>query len=153
MPNHDTVPTKIICHAHTGYRRAGLAFNHGENHIDTSAITPTQWAMLKDDPRLSVSEGISTTQVPISDPPSSPPDSQGALEPVGLSDDLASGIAKDLTEAIGLLSPDDKTHFTTSGKPQTDALTQLMGGPVSASQRDAAWTVYKQATAAESKDK
>ncbi len=45
----------VMCLAHTGYRRAGLAFNRGENRYAADELSESQLAQIKADPRLKVS--------------------------------------------------------------------------------------------------
>lgn len=56
-----------------------------------------------------------------------------------------SEIDKDLVEAIGLLDPKDKAHFTENGVPSCNALSELLGRKVSKEERDAAFAASKQA--------
>ena len=56
-----------------------------------------------------------------------------------------SEIDKDLVEAIGLLDPKDKSHFTESGEPSCNALSELLGRKVSKDERNAAFAAFKQA--------
>lgn len=46
---------------------------------------------------------------------------------------------QDVVTAISKLSPDNENHWTASGKPQTGALSEIVGKAVSASMRDKAW--------------
>lgn len=50
-----------------------------------------------------------------------------------------------LQKAAEGLSPNNPAHYTKAGKPQTQALTELMGWPVTAADRDAAFPEAKQA--------
>ena len=50
--------------------------------------------------------------------------------------------------AIAGLDPDDKAHFTKSGKPDAKALSEVVGFSVSAKARDAAWSAYQAVKAA-----
>lgn len=43
-----------------------------------------------------------------------------------------------VAEAIAQLDPENPEHYTKGGKPQTSALEQILGRPVSAAERDAA---------------
>jgi len=59
-----------------------------------------------------------------------------------------SEIDKDLVEAIGLLDPEDKSHFTEGGEPSCNALSELLGRKVSKDERNAAFAAFKQAVEA-----
>lgn len=119
----------VVCAAHSGYRRAGVALNQGRNLFDADTFTQAQLAMLEGDPRLEVfEEGAPSSS-------GSSGQEKGLLEP--------NGVPTSLVDAIKRLNPDDKNHFTNSGKPQTDALSTLMEAPVSAVERDSAWDEFK----------
>lgn len=121
----------VICHAHTGYRRAGMAFSKGENTLKPDSITQTQLAQLKADPRLKVTlaeDALSSS--PINEP------TGGNQSDGDLGD---SALPANLVEAIQRLDPSNTEHFTTSGKPTTEALSELMQTKVSAAERDEAW--------------
>lgn len=121
----------VICHAHTGYRRAGMAFSKGENTLKPDSITQTQLAQLKADPRLKVTlaeDALSSS--PINEP------TGGNQSDGDLGD---STLPANLVEAIQRLDPSNTEHFTTSGKPATEALSELMQTKVSAAERDEAW--------------
>ena len=51
--------------------------------------------------------------------------------------------AETLRDAIAQLDPSNTDHFTSSNKPQCDALETLMGRPVKAAERDEAWAEYQ----------
>lgn len=55
-----------------------------------------------------------------------------------------SEIDKDLVEAIGLLDPKDKSHFTEGGEPSCNALSELLGRKVSKDERNTAFAAFKQ---------
>lgn len=46
--------------------------------------------------------------------------------------------------AIASLDLDDPDHFTTAGKPRTDALEEILGKPVSAALRDKAFEAFEE---------
>ena len=48
-----------------------------------------------------------------------------------------------IVDLIESLDPDDPSLWTKSGKPATEALTELLGIPVSADMRDAAWKICR----------
>ncbi|PTP90089.1 MULTISPECIES: HI1506-related protein [Vibrio] len=140
---------EVICLAHTNYRRAGIAFQHGENRIESERITSTQLEQLKADPRLKVTvEKGEALQSDISNIESGhQPGPLDAITPpsyiAGASakegNELLTTTVNNLIDAIQLLDPSNTEHFTTSGKPQVDALSELMGVKVSATERDQAW--------------
>jgi hypothetical protein len=114
--------------AHTGYRRAGLALVKGENTIPADTITETQLAQLKADPRLKITvqeEGGSA---------GTDGDQSLLLDQGSVPDTLAT--------AIALLDPANVDHFTSTGKPQIDALETLLGHKVTAAERDEAWETF-----------
>ena len=123
--------------AHDGYRRAGMALKAGENILEAGALTCSQLAMLKADPRLAVS-------YPEADTADSTP---GAVVQGSLSDGVTGEEVKQqitLISAISQLDPENPAHFTTSNKPQVDVLEKLTGQSVTASERDDAWADYQQ---------
>ncbi|AYV12988.1 HI1506-related protein [Shewanella algae] len=120
-----------ICLAHDGYRRAGVAFVRGENVLSDD-LSDEQLAAIKADPRIRVqtAEGISEPALV---------STQGSMDTTDGNTPLT------FAEAIAKLAPDNKEHFTSGNKPQTAALTQLMGKPISAAERDALWQSYQDA--------
>lgn len=143
----------VYCLAHTNYRRAGMAFSHGENMLEPGTITNNQLRQLEADPRLKVTVAESETlQGDISnvesghqsgplDALTSPSDLTELFAQAG--DELLQTKPKTLADAIQLLDPSNTEHFTTSGKPQVDALSELMGVKVSATERDEAWALVQ----------
>ncbi|HHC6618075.1 TPA: HI1506-related protein [Vibrio parahaemolyticus] len=125
----------VICHAHTGYRRAGMAFSKGENTLKPDSITQTQLVLLKADPRLKVTVAEDALSSPSFNEPTSGNQSDGDLG--------NSTLPANLVEAIQRLDPSNAEHFTTSGKPTTEALSELMQTKVSASERDEAWETFQ----------
>ncbi len=136
--------------AHTGYRRAGVAFKQGENSFPETAFTESQLAQLKADARLSVSfvaaGEIQTGQIASNSTDEGTLDGSNALSGV-IDGDTTGPSANEstvsLVDAIGLLNPDDESHFTKGGKPEIKALEALIGGSVTAAERDAAWEEFK----------
>ncbi|MCR9487228.1 HI1506-related protein [Vibrio alginolyticus] len=124
----------VICHAHTGYRRAGMAFSKGENTLKPGSITNTQLAQLKADQRLKVSV-IESEELEESNKAGSGNSDSGPVDG-GL-------LPGSLVEAIQRLDPSNTEHFTTSGKPTTEALSELMQTKVSAAERDEAWETFQ----------
>lgn len=49
-----------------------------------------------------------------------------------------------LVKKMGLLDKDNKEHWTNDNKPDTRALSKLMGSAVSAADRDRAWDLYQE---------
>lgn len=45
----------------------------------------------------------------------------------------------ELRNAISKLDPDNNDHWTTTGKPQTDALSDIIGRRIKSKERDEAW--------------
>lgn len=126
----------VICHAHTGYRRAGMAFSKGENTLKPDSITQTQLAQLKADPRLKVTVAEDALSSSTINEPTGGNQSDGDLG--------NSTLPANLVEAIQRLDPSNTEHFTTSGKPTTEALSELMQTKVSAAQRDEAWAFIQE---------
>nr|WP_086937490.1 HI1506-related protein [Thaumasiovibrio occultus] len=119
----------VICAAASGYRRAGMAFERGENHIEATAVTDTQLAQLSADPRLTVNRPDAQASAPTTPPKSL------------VSGELGEPLTFEL--AVAQLSQDNPDHFTSGGKPQVNALETLMQQPVSAKQRDEWWQAYQ----------
>ena len=126
----------VICHAHTGYRRAGMAFSKGENTLKPDSITQTQLAQLKADPRLKVTLAEDALSSAALNEPAGGDQSDGDLGD--------STLPANLEEAIQRLDPSNTEHFTTSGKPTTEALSELMQTKVSAAERDEAWAFIQE---------
>ncbi|MCG9722114.1 HI1506-related protein [Shewanella sp. Isolate7] len=114
----------VVCLAHDGYRRAGMALKRGENSIPLDDLSEAQVAALKADKRLRVSE----SEVASEEGRVDVPDGDKALS---------------FSDAIAKLDPDNRDHFTGGGKPQCAALEALMGKAISASERDALWAEYQ----------
>lgn len=53
----------------------------------------------------------------------------------------------DVLNAIHGLTPGDKGHWTRGGVPDAKVLSEKLGRTVSAADRDAAWALYREATA------
>ncbi|MBY6223563.1 HI1506-related protein [Ferrimonas balearica] len=124
---------RVVCLAHTGYRRAGLAFEKGDNTLDATGLTEAQLAQITADPRLRLEgQGDSVSAV------------SGAA--------ISSAPALTLAQALAQLQPDNPDHFTQSGKPKTEALEALVKQPVSAKARDSVWAEYQAANAAQGED-
>lgn len=51
---------------------------------------------------------------------------------------------KEVVSAISKLIPDNEDHWTTSGKPQTGALSEVVGKDVNAELRDRAFSAWKE---------
>lgn len=125
----------VICHAHTGYRRAGVAFSKGENALKPDSITQTQLVQLKADPRLKVTVAESALSSTTLDESTGGNPSDGDL--------VDSALPANLVEAIQRLDPSNTEHFTAGGKPSTEALSELMQTKVSAAERDEAWETFQ----------
>jgi hypothetical protein len=70
----------------------------------------------------------------------------GALAPFKVSSQPAGGDKpklQDVVSAISKLSPNNDDHWTTSGKPQTGALSEIVGKAVSADLRNRAFTAWE----------
>ena len=50
---------------------------------------------------------------------------------------------RSVAEAVGMLDPGNKKHWTRRGKPRVDALTRLMGRRVTAAERNVAWKAFR----------
>ena len=112
------------------FRRCGINFKAQEPTIlSAPPLSPEQIQRLKDEPMLKV------TDLAAGD--ASEPSNQSANDP-GLS----------LLEAIDQLNLDDKSLWLkSSGAPSTEALEAIVGHPVSAAERDQAWSDYQSQTA------
>lgn len=113
----------VVCTAHTGYRRAGVAFIKGENSLPLADLTDEQIAAFKADKRLRLS--------------------MVDVESKAGSAELADGVkALTFAEAIAKLDSNNQEHFTTGGKPQCAALEALMAKVITAGERDTLWGEY-----------
>lgn len=128
----------VINAAHDRYRRAGIGFSKGENVFQPDTLSGAQIAAIEADPRLRISERAAGAPDPTKET-GGPSDPQGTVDTDGVDSPVT------LAAAIGLLDPENEDHFTKSGKPQLDALAGLMGKPVSAAERDAAWQALTEA--------
>ncbi|WP_065204251.1 HI1506-related protein [Shewanella woodyi] len=154
MPISNTTATNtlrlavITCFAHNGYRRAGIGFCKGENKFNADDFSESQLEQLNGDPRLKLifiePDAVQTTILPDSSSGQTvdlQANKTRSKEGPTLSGDLGATFA----DAVAKLEPDNKAHFTGSGKPQCEALSELMGKPVSASERDLWWTEFQAA--------
>ncbi|WP_412522361.1 HI1506-related protein [Shewanella algae] len=138
-----TTAVIVTCLAHSGYRRAGVGLAKGENRFEADTFTEAQLAQLSADPRLKVvAADAGETQADTSTL------SQGTLASATVDGGVSTGMS--FSDAIAKLNPDDKAHFTGAGKPQCDALSELMGKSVTASERDGLWTEHLAAKQSES---
>ncbi|WP_298769673.1 HI1506-related protein [uncultured Shewanella sp.] len=131
---------KILNLAHTGYRRAGLAFTKGENVLLN--LDKAQLAQIKADPRLKLlSKNAPTANSQTSSGALDDRASAAPLTPAKSTneqDDSAQVFA-----AIASLELANKDHFTVSGKPQAAELEKRLNCSVSASERDEMWQAYQ----------
>lgn len=132
--------------AHSGYRRAGIAFAKGDNVVESP--TEAQIQQIANDKRLvlqGASETESTTQTDMVGADNSL--QQGVGEPAQITGD-GSGEAlpeiPPLAEVINTLAIDGTLELTKSGKPEVAQLEEVNQTSVSAAERDAAWEYYKQ---------
>ena len=121
-----------ICLAHDGYRRGGVAFVRGENQLPDD-LSAAQLAAIAADPRIKLQAEPLSESALVS--------TQGRVDAANSDTPLS------FAEAVAKLAPDNKEHFTSGNKPQTAALTQLMGKQISAAERDALWQSYQAAQA------
>lgn len=114
--------------APAGYRRGGRAWRPGEQVVARSALSPSQWQQVANDPYLLVAG-----------PEEAAGDSEagGGVEPHSLGERLT------LAQALAELDPADTADFTVNGLPQLDALARLTGRKVTAAERDEAWQAHK----------
>lgn len=125
----------VVSRQPNGYRRAGLAFNKGDNPLSLAELSDEQVAAIKADTRLKVFE----TSMAV--------DSTGSLDipngdPSLTSQDTTAPVPLSFAEAIAKLDKANNEHFTSSGKPQCSALEALMGQAISAAERDAQWAAF-----------
>ncbi|MCG6213432.1 HI1506-related protein [Vibrio furnissii] len=135
----ETNPIIIVKNAaHTGYRRAGLALEQGENRFDKAKVTDAQLAQLKADPRLAITiETGETTPTG---------ETSGALDGSNQPTSLVNVAMQPLVDAIKQLDPENEGHFTKAGKPELKPLSAILGREVKAAERDEVWNII-QATA------
>lgn len=123
----------VINSGRAGYRRAGFSLAAGRNELDAAKVDEAKLAKLQADSRLTV----------IVPSPSAASDSAAGLLATS---ELPTAVAVEqqaLLAAMAQLEPDNPDHFTTTGKPQVDVLGALLGEPISAAERDAAWEQYQ----------
>ncbi|MCL1048461.1 HI1506-related protein [Shewanella abyssi] len=114
----------VVCMAHSGYRRAGVALTKGDNPLPLADLSDQQIAAFKADKRLRVS--------------------QADVAPTTGSVELSDGVkALSFAEAIAKLDSNNRDHFTAGGKPQCAALEALMAKAITASERDTLWSEYQ----------
>lgn len=114
----------VVCMAHSGYRRAGVALTKGDNPLSLADLSDQQITAFKADKRLRVS--------------------QVDVAPTAGSVELSDGVkALTFTETIAKLDSDNREHFTAGGKPQCAALEALMAKAITASERDTLWSEYQ----------
>ncbi|MDR8523475.1 HI1506-related protein [Shewanella fidelis] len=113
----------VVCTAHTGYRRAGIALTKGDNHLPLADLSDKQITAFKADKRLRVS--------------------MADVAPTAGNAELADGVkALTFAEAIAKLDSNNQEHFTAGGKPQCAALEALMTKVITAGERDTLWGEY-----------
>ncbi len=110
--------TLTITARRDGFRRAGRAWSTEPTTVEASDFSEEQITALRSDPMLTVSENGKAGGASPSD------------------DDLS---VDDVIAAIRRLDPNNPEHYTKSGKPQTDALSESLGREVSAKLRDKAF--------------
>lgn len=126
----------VVSRQPNGYRRAGLAFNKGDNPLSLAELSDEQVAAIKADTRLKVFETSMAVDSPGSlDIPNSDPS-------LTSTDTTTASVPLSFAEAIAKLDKANNEHFTSSGKPQCSALEALMGQPISAAERDAQWAAF-----------
>ncbi|WP_407546546.1 HI1506-related protein [Vibrio parahaemolyticus] len=136
--------------AHTGYRRAGVAFKKGDNRLCSVDFTDSQLAMLDKDPRLSVQKLAATSDTHadvnlqagplVGSIPSVSVDSQETgSSKQALDIDAAAQLA--VQGAMFQLESDNPAHWTKGGKPEINALSAILERKVTAAERDDAWNV------------
>ncbi|WP_299001782.1 HI1506-related protein [uncultured Shewanella sp.] len=140
--------TKILNLAHTGYRRAGIAFTKGENALPK--LDKAQLAQIEADPRLKLLSKAGVSALADDSQAQSGALDAGAsaapltpAESTNEQDDNAQDDSAQVFSAIASLSLDNKDHFTVSGKPQAAELEKRLNRSVSASERDAMWQAYQ----------
>lgn len=113
-----------------GFRRAGIAHPETATDYPDGRFTAAELDQLRAEPMLVVEEWqVLDSEEGRPDPAAPPDDSQSGqvLTPVRV------------TEAIERLDPQNTAHWNRNGAPQCEALSEVLGQPVSAALRDAAW--------------
>ncbi|MCZ4339651.1 HI1506-related protein [Shewanella colwelliana] len=114
----------VVCMAHSGYRRAGIALTKGDNLLPLANLSDQQIAAFKADKRLRVS--------------------MADVAPAPGSVELSDGDKTlSFSEAITKLDRENRDHFTAGGKPQCAALEGLMSKAITAAERDSLWNEYE----------
>lgn len=139
MSQQTVIDKKLVIKsvAHDGYRRAGMAFNTGENILAAGTVTCSQLAMLEADPRLAVSYAQADTA----------DGTAGNVVQGSEHDGLGHVSELSLLDAIGKLDPENSEHFTCGNKPQVNALEKLTGISLTAKERDEAWAEFQKLAA------
>ncbi|TQQ34448.1 HI1506-related protein [Vibrio cholerae] len=123
----------VICAAHSGYRRAGVEFQKGENVFAGDSFSDNQIAQIEADPRLKFVLQANAAEIT---PITQGDNTAGLLDSTGVSTALSFG------DAIAQLDRNNPDHFTSAGKPQLGALEPLMQQPLTAKQRDELWEAH-----------
>ena len=127
----------IFNRAHTGYRRANIAFDKGDNQLDN--ISQTQLAAIEDDPRLMVQSSAMFER-----PKQATVVAQGAdaNKPNELSAEQSL-----LVDTIRDLAEQERLELTQSGKVEVACLEAALPAEFefNAKDRDIAWAFYQAA--------
>jgi len=143
-------------HRHTGYRRAGLVWQHGENKIDADELSLVQLAAIEADPVLELLKSAEDTA---ETDPASHSDAQGAVDALSLGSPLEGqtfelmipdSVPEELhvwIQVIETVEASGELTLGEDGKPTCESLTITLpeGETVTPleEQRDAAWQAYQ----------
>lgn len=132
------------------FRRAGTTFTAAGTAFPQGHFDDVQLKAIYAEKRLSVRE-IDAEQVPGTVDTrllEATAATQTAKKGPAQQGEGASPTAQTLQQAFAMLDPASKEHFTGGGVPQLDAISRLLGRPVNAAERDAAWKDYAAAQGA-----
>lgn len=125
------------------FRRAGFGFTNKGTALLRQQFSDEQYQQIINEPRLSIRE-ITEDQIPAG-AHLAYTDAMAAAQAAqaGGQQDEDFQTVGTLAEAFALLDPSNADHFTSSGKPQLEALSKLVGRPVNGAERDTAFAEYK----------
>jgi len=103
-----------------GFWRAGVQHSSTPREYPDDAFTDRELALLRAEPMLTV-ERIGEGRT-------------------GEDNDRVQALVR----AVAALDPEDKALWTGSGTPRTEALEKIVGGRVTAEERDQAWQVFRE---------
>ncbi|EPI9148599.1 HI1506-related protein [Salmonella enterica subsp. enterica] len=145
---HEVFNVALQSTKHDGYRRGGHSLKRGINRLEN--VTRTSLVALHRDPSILVHQvepvGVDSAKFDVSfELPAAPaPGSTDARKELLDNDGVT--LAERLAGLIHQLTPE---QFTQGGVPDVKALSALAGEPITAADRDAAFAMHQQRSAAQ----